>query len=89
MEGIKLGHFFSRARCSGIKTESVEHYLPYKDQTVYYFRPRRFAATCEILGQQKEKYSTGLMNLVSFGITKPYSAFIAIGPGIFATRKEC
>jgi outer membrane protein W len=89
MGGIKLGHFFSRARWFGLETE-VFYTTPHiKDQNVTISGPGGSASLGPVSGEHNRILTWAPMNLVFRYHKTRLQPYIAIGPGIFfANRKD-
>ena len=89
MGGIKLGHYFSRARWLGIETELFYTTPHIKDQPVTISGPGGSLPLGQISGEYNKILTLAPMNLVLRYHKTRLQPYIAIGPGIFfATRKD-
>ena len=89
MAGVKLGHFFSRARWLGIETELFYTTPHVKDQNVTISGPGGSMSLGPVSGEYNRILTWAPMNLVLRYHKTRLQPYIAIGPGIFfATRKD-
>lgn len=89
MGGIKLGHFFSRARWLGVETELFYTTPHIKDQHVTISGPGGSLPLGQISGEYNKILTWAPMNLVFRYDKTRLQPYIAIGPGIFfASRKD-
>jgi opacity protein-like surface antigen len=89
MGGIKLGHFFSRARWLGIETELFYTTPHIKDQNITISGPGGSLPLGQASGEYNRILTWAPMNLVLRYHKTRLQPYIAIGPGIFfATRKD-
>jgi hypothetical protein len=83
MGGIKLGHYFSRARWLGIETELFYTTPHIKDQPVTISGPGGSQPLGEISGEHNKILTWAPMNLVLRYHKTRLQPYIAVGPGIF------
>ncbi len=89
MGGIKLGHFFSRARWLGIETELFYTSPHIKDQSVTISGLGGSLPLGQISGEYNKVFTWAPMNLVLRYDRTRLQPYIAVGPGIFfASRKD-
>jgi outer membrane protein W len=89
MGGIKLGHFFSRARWLGVETELFYTTPHIKDQSAIISGPGGSMPLGPFSGEHNKILTWAPMNLVLRYHKTRLQPYMAIGPGIFfATRKD-
>jgi len=89
MGGIKLGHFFSRARWLGIETELFYTTPHIKDQSATISGPGGSQPLGPFSGEYNKILTWAPMNLVLRYDKARLQPYIAVGPGIFfASRKD-
>ena len=89
MGGIKLGHYFARARWLGIETELFYTTPHIKDQNATISGPGGSLPLGQVSGEHNRIVTWAPMNLVLRYHKTRLQPYVAIGPGIFfATRKD-
>ncbi len=89
MGGIKLGHFFSRARWFGLETEVFYTTPNIKAQNVTLSAPGGTSVSGQVSGEHNRILTWAPMNLVFRYHRTRLQPYVAIGPGIFfANRKD-
>ena len=89
MGGIKLGHFFSRARWLGIETELFYTTPHIKDQSAIISGPGGSQTIGPFSGEYNKILTWAPINLVLRYDKTRLQPYIAVGPGIFfASRKD-
>lgn len=89
MGGIKLGHFFSRARWIGIETELFYTTPHIEDQNITISGPGGSRPLGQASGEYNKILTWAPMNLVLRYNKTRLQPYVAVGPGIFfASRKD-
>jgi len=89
MGGMKLGHFFSRARWFGLETEVFYTTPNIKGQNVTLSAPGGPSVSGQVSGEHNRILTWAPMNLVFRYHRTRLQPYVAVGPGIFfANRKD-